>query len=143
MRVPRRSFTASTSVFPAPGTTSKLSQTTAQWTESRLSAMLCLSITTTDYPLSRLSALLCLAIYYNRLSCVLYSVWRSYVQPTISSALPVDITIDYPLCSVWCYTTTDSPMCSTLSDNTTLDYTLFYAFRYYNRLSTLIYMAIL
>jgi hypothetical protein len=38
-----------------------------------------------------------MAIYYNRLSAVLYSVSRYYVQPTIGSALPGDITTNSPL----------------------------------------------
>jgi hypothetical protein len=94
---------------------------------------------TTDYPLYRLSALLSLAVlqptilstdyplcclwrYSNQLCCVLYSIQRYYnrefgllclpilVQPTIRSALSVDATIDYPL---------------------------YPAYRYYNRLSAL------
>jgi hypothetical protein len=96
----------------------------------------------TDYPFSRLSDLLSLAIYSNILSTVLYSIWRYYVQPTIRSALSVDIATDYSLCSVWRYTTPDYPMYSTLPGNTTLGYLLYYACRYYNLLSILLSLAI-
>jgi hypothetical protein len=78
---------------------------------NRLSAALpCLSILqltirSTDYPLCSLWR------YSNRLSAVSFLVWQYYnrvstllclsilVQPTIRSALSVDTTIDYPLCS--------------------------------------------
>jgi hypothetical protein len=70
-------------------------------------------------------------------------VWRYYVQ-TVRSALPVDITTDFPLyrlsallCSVWRYIRSDYPMCSTLPGDATHAYSLYNACRYDNRLSAL------
>jgi hypothetical protein len=138
----------------------------------------------TDYPLCRLSALLSLALlpltiqstdyplcclwrYSNRLCCVLNSIQQYYnrlssllclsiLQPTLRrSTLPVDITTDYPICSLW-RTLTDYPiyrlcallslallqptmmcalLCSTLSSDATTNSPLSFAWRYSNRLS--------
>jgi hypothetical protein len=76
---------------------------------------------------NRLSAVLCYVwCHYNRLSALLHP---SILHPTIRST-------DYRLCSVWRYTATDYPMCSTLSVDSTNDYPIY-------RLSALICIAIL
>jgi hypothetical protein len=59
-----------------------------------------------------------------RVDFPLYYTWR-YLQPTIRSPA-------YPLCSVLRYTTTDYPVCSTLSGD-----------HMFNRLTPLLYLAIL
>jgi hypothetical protein len=60
-----------------------------------------------------------------------------YVQATIRSALPVDTTNSTLLCLVIYYTRLSYVLYSTLPCDTTLDYPLYYACRYYNRLSAL------
>jgi hypothetical protein len=93
----------------------KWSQTTAQWMESRLSAILCLSILQPTFCTALSSDIL------EPLSAVLYSVWRS---------------ANFPLCPVWRYTTPGYSMCYALSVDSTADYPIY-------RLSALICMAIL
>jgi hypothetical protein len=147
------------------------SQTTAQWMESRLSTVLCLSIFqptihSPDYPIcflwrytptyyllcstlsgdtmyNRLSALLCLSILlptihsalsgdilHRTILCTLLCL--ATLHSAICCTMPVDITTYYPFCFLWRYTPTDYLLCSTLFGDTM-----------YNRLSALLYLAIL
>jgi hypothetical protein len=73
-----------------------------------------------------------------------YKVARYYVQTPSETALlylsilqPISRSTDFPLCSVWRYIPSDYPMCSTLPGDATHAYSLYYACRYYNRLSAL------
>jgi hypothetical protein len=132
--------------------------------ESRLSALLCLSIlqptirspdypvcsvwrsTTTDYLLcfilsgdtmyNQLSALstfrspLSGDILHPNIPCAL--LYLATLHSTIRCTIHVEITNEYPLCSLWRCTTTEFLLRFTLSADTM-----------YNRLSALLYLAIL
>jgi hypothetical protein len=84
--------------------------------------------TTTTYPLYSACR------YSNRLSAVLPCL--SILQLTFCST-------DYPLCSLWRYSSRPYMLCSSRSGDTTTEYPLNFACRYYNRLSAVFCLLIL
>jgi hypothetical protein len=100
----------------------KWSQTTAQWVESRLSPILCLSILQPTFRTALSGDIL------EPLSAVLYSTWGDTMHNRLLPAflylailLPTVRSTDFRLCHVWRYTTPDSPMCSALSVDSTAE----------------------